>query len=221
MMYNTVKQSIKQQIMIRVALIFCVVIISGGVTIWGMSKVRGYSKSTEQATSMHTLVLTAEKSHYSWVENLSSSIAMGTEFTGTTDYRSCTLGRWLYDSNNPAAQDRELQSIIEEIKSIHQVIHESAQTILNTSDSNEANRIYLENTMPNVDKLIALLDKVAASTEQQMDEDQAGLVSWVSRTEIIYFITILVILMVSILFVFYIFKEIIHPVEVITESSKE
>ena len=43
------RQSIKQQVMIRIALIFCIVIISGIVTIIGMRRVRECNKSTEQA----------------------------------------------------------------------------------------------------------------------------------------------------------------------------
>ena len=85
------RHSIKQDIMIRIALIFLVVIVSGIVTISGMGKVRKYSKSTEEWTEIHSLVLTAEKAHYGWVENLCSAVAMGTEFTGSTDYKE--IGR--------------------------------------------------------------------------------------------------------------------------------
>ena len=85
------RQSIKQQVMIRIALIFLCVIISGIATVSGMKKVRAYSESTERATQIHNLVLTAEKAHYSWVENLCSAVALGTEFTGSKDYKTCVL----------------------------------------------------------------------------------------------------------------------------------
>ena len=91
------RHSIKQDIMIRIALIFLVVIVSGIVTISGMGKVRKYSNSTEEWTAIHSLVLTAQKAHYEWVENLCSATAMGTEFTKSTDYKGCVLGKWFYD----------------------------------------------------------------------------------------------------------------------------
>ena len=47
------KRSIKQEVLIRIALIFVVVIISGLVIISGMKRIRRYSVSTDQATKIH------------------------------------------------------------------------------------------------------------------------------------------------------------------------
>lgn len=129
------KRSIKQGIMIRVALIFFVLIVSVIVTLSGMSRVKRYSKSTEQATSIHSLVLTAEKAHYGWVEGLCSSIALGTKFTGSTDYKGCVLGSWLYGSDIANVDNQEILRLVEEMKPIHQAIHESAQTILQMNET--------------------------------------------------------------------------------------
>ena len=120
------KQSIKQQVLIRVALIFIVVIVSGIVTLSGMKRVRLSSKSTEQATQIHALVLTAEKAHYGWVENLCSAVALGTEFTGSTDYKTCVLGSWIYGPELEEVEDQRIHQLVREMQPIHQAIHESA-----------------------------------------------------------------------------------------------
>jgi len=54
---------------------------------------------------------------------------MGTEFTGSKDYRTCVLGNWFYSSDLSGVDSRILE-LIEEMKPIHQAIHESAQIIL-------------------------------------------------------------------------------------------
>jgi len=208
--------------MIRIALIFLCVIVTGLVTVSGMNKIKAYSKSTEQATEIHSLVLTAERAHYSWVENLCSAVALGTEFTGSKDYKGCVLGKWFYQSDLSMITDSDLLRLIEEMKPIHQAIHESAQTILdlNSTDPAQARQMYLEVTKANVDKLVSLLDQVAGITEEQVKDNQSGLFSWVSRSELISIVAVVVILIVSALLMLYVMKGIVAPVQVITGASR-
>ena len=215
------KQSIKQQVLIRIALIFFVVIVSGILTISGMAKVRKYSESTEQSTAIHSLVLTAEKAHYSWVENLCSAVTLGTEFTGSTDYKGCVLGKWIYGDAS-SVEDADILRLVEEMKPIHQAIHESATEILTVNKTNpeQAHQMYLEDTKVNVNKLVALLEEVGAVTEKIVDENQIGLSSWVTKTEYMSVFTIVIILIVSIMLVMYVIGKIVKPIEVITESSR-
>ena len=216
------RHTIKQEVMMRVALIFFVVIVSGIITFSGMNNVRGYIRSTEEANKLHSLVLSAEKAHYGWVENLCSAIAMGTEFTGSKDYKTCVLGKWFYDSDLSTIDNAEIHQLIEEMKPIHQAIHESAQIILdmNQTDPEEAKRLYLEDTKVNVDQLVAILDKVGAITEAQVRENQSGLLKAVSGTEAISLGSIAITLIVCILLVLYVMSRIIRPLQTITESSR-
>lgn len=216
------KHTIKQEVSIRIALIFLVVIISGIVTISGMNRVRRFSESTDQANQIHALVLTAQKAHYGWVENLCSAVALGTDFTGSKDYRTCVLGKWFYESDLSSITDPEILNLIEQMKPIHQAIHESAQIVLDTNRTNpeEAHRLYLEDTKANVDKLVALLDQVAAETEAQVQENQSGQTSAVTRTEVFTLITVAIILIVCVLLVLYVISRIIKPLQIVTESSR-
>ena len=79
-------KSIKRSVWIRVIVILAVVVISAIFTVNGVKKIRVASNNTAKATKIHTLALAGEKAHFSWIENLSSSINLGTEFTGSTDY---------------------------------------------------------------------------------------------------------------------------------------
>ncbi len=215
------KRTIKQEVMKRIILIFLVIIASGILIFSGMNRVKRYSKSTEEAMKIRSLVLTAEKAHYSWVENLCSAVTLGTEFTGSKDYQGCVLGKWFYGSDLSGVSSDILQ-LIEEMKPIHQAIHESAQTILdvNQSDPEEARRIYQEVTKANVVKLVGILDQVAAITEEQVSDNESSLMSAVSMTELISFLTILVILVVCVLLLLYVIGSIIKPLQTVTESSR-
>lgn len=208
--------------MIRIALIFLCVIISGIATVSGMKKVRAYSESTERATQIHNLVLTAEKAHYSWVENLCSAVALGTEFTGSKDYKTCVLGNWFYNSDLSRIDNSEILRLMEEMKPIHQAIHESAQTILdmNATDPAQAQQMYTDITKANVTKLVVLLDQVAELAEEQVADNQSGLFGWVSRTEVISIVTTLIVLIVSVLLMVYAIKGIVAPIQIITGASR-
>ncbi len=216
------RHTIKQEVMMRVALIFFVVIVSGIITFSGMNNVRGYIRSTEEANKLHSLVLSAEKAHYGWVENLCSSVAMGTEFTGSTDYKTCVLGNWLYGADLAESTDQELIKVAEQMKPVHQAIHESANTVLelNKTDALAAREMYLNTTKANVVKLVGYLEDVAALTDREVADNQEKLFRAISNTEIISAVTIIVTLVASILLVLYILGKIVRPLGIITESSQ-
>ena len=215
------RHTIKQGVMIRIAIIFVVVIISGIVTVSGMNQIRRHSEATELATEINALVLTAEKAHYGWVENLCSAVAMGTEFTGSSDYQGCVLGKWLYGSERSKIENQEIVRLMEEMKPIHQAIHESAQQVLTLKETDQAAAIdfYLNNTKANVVNLVGILDQVAQITEKEVAANQAGLITSESTTKVISIFTVAVTLVVSILLVVYILKQVVKPLQVVTESS--
>ena len=128
--------SIKKAVWLRVAVIFFALVISWVSTIGGLTAINRYNASTAQATNLYIMALDAEKAHFSWVENLSSAINFGTEFTGSTDYTSCSLGNWLYNTDTATIQDARIITLMEEIKPIHQSIHESATSILQLDKTN-------------------------------------------------------------------------------------
>lgn len=215
------KRTIKQEVMIRVVLTLVAVLVSGWVTISSMGNIRGYTKTTEQATEVHALVLTAQNAHNSWVENLCSAISMGTEFTGSKDYKTCVLGNWFY-SSDLSGLSPEMLDLIEEMKPIHQAIHESAQTILdlNATDPDGAKEMYQSVTKANVTRLIAILNQVAELTQAEVDSNAGHLQRSVIGTEIASAIVMVVILILNILLFLYVLHNIVAPILKITESSR-
>ncbi len=216
------KRTIKQEILIRVALVFLAVILSGIVTIVSMNASKSYTRGMDQAVEINSLVLTAEKAHYSWVENLCSAVTMGTEFTGSKDYKTCVLGKWFYESDLSGVDSRILE-LIEEMKPIHQAIHESAQTVLdlNETEPEQANEMYLDVVKADVNKLVAILDQVSEITQGLVDDSQDSLNRSINVTEAVSIVTVLLILVVNVLLVLLVVKRILMPIQEITESSRQ
>lgn len=220
---DEMKKSIKTAVWLRVAAIFLTIIISGGVTILGIQGISSYNTATAQANDIHTTALNAEKAHYSWIENLSSAIGLGTEFTGSTDYTACSLGKWLYGTDTSALPDARLAELIEQIKPLHQAVHESAVEILALRESDVAGAAtaYLEGTRANVTKLIALLDEVVSISKDLVERYERDLGIAILFTTVLTIATIVLILIVSYLLIRYIVSYIVNPLQTITVSGKQ
>ncbi len=216
------KRTIKQEVLIRVALVFLAVVFSGITTIASMSASRSYTRAMDQAVDINSLVLTAEKAHYGWVENLCSAVSMGTEFTGSKDYKGCVLGKWFYESDLSEVDSRIL-SLIEEMKPIHQAIHESAQTVLdlNETDPDQAKEMYQNVVKANVNELVSILDQVSEITQGLVDDSQNSLNRSIYTTEVVSFVTMMLILLMNVLLVLLVVKRILVPIQTITESSRQ
>lgn len=217
------KNSIKKAVWLRVAVIFFALVISGVSTIGGLTAINRYNASTAQATNLYIMALDAEKAHFSWVENLSSAINFGTEFTGSTDYTSCSLGNWLYNTDTATIQDARIITLMEEIKPIHQSIHESATSILQLDKTNPkaAAEMFLNETKVNVNALVSKLDEVISISNDLLAYNEQQLARAILITQIISALTILLIVAASYLLVRYIIRKIVHPIVEITESSRK
>jgi methyl-accepting chemotaxis protein len=216
------ENSIKKAVWLRIAVIFVVIVISGAFTISGLRQVQNYSNATAVATGIHTTALSAEKAHFSWIENLSSAISFGTEFTGSTDYTSCGLGKWLYESDRTEINDAKITSLMDQMIPIHQEIHKSATEILelNAADPQQAQEVYLNETKKNVSSLVALLDQAIEISSAKVSEYERLLRRAIAVTTMIAAGTVVLIIIASMLLIRYVMESIVRPIEMITADSK-
>ncbi len=122
-------RSIKRSILFRVLIILIAVLISGAVTIGSFERVKRASQQEKTMISLNNEVLSAKTAHFQWLEGLNASLNFGDEFTGSLDYKTCGLGKLLYNTNSIYWSD-EIVAKLESMKSIHEKIHESASEIL-------------------------------------------------------------------------------------------
>ncbi|MCI9575217.1 MAG: HAMP domain-containing protein [Clostridiales bacterium] len=219
----TKTHSIKKAIWIRVSAILLMVLICAATIITGISLISATNNSVTKATNINALALGAEKAHYSWIENLSSAINYGTEFTGSTDCTACDLGQWLYGTDPNSLLDPQLGTLIEEMKPIHEEIHDSATEILELNKTNpeRAKDQYLNETKTNVNKLMSLLAEVKTITNDLVIEKEAILNIAIIVTLVCSCVSIALVIIVCMLLVHYTFKKIVSPIQIITKSSQQ
>ena len=214
-------KSIKRSVWIRVIVILAVVVISAIFTVNGVKKIRVASNNTAKATKIHTLALAGEKAHFSWIENLSSSINLGTEFTGSTDYTACDLGKWLYGDRS-GIENKEITALMDKMIPIHEAIHNSAVEILEMNETNhdKAQDMYLNETKENVSSLVALLDEVITLSEADAETYQTTLSRAITATTAVTVVTFIVNIIACLSLVTYVMSRIVRPIQVITTNSQ-
>lgn len=162
----------------------------------------------------------AEIAHYKWCNGLSQTIYADKAFTGSSDPTTCSLGQWIYSSDN--LTDETILSLKNEIEPIHKKLHEDAEETIRllATDPEQAKQFYEQTVQTTVENLIAKLDQIieksegnAAASEQKMN----NVISIVSVLATIFFVLSIICL---ILLIAYVIKNIILPILKLTEESK-
>ncbi|MCI8580356.1 MAG: HAMP domain-containing protein [Dorea sp.] len=214
-------KSIKKSVWIRVIVILIVVVISAVFTVNGVKKIRTASRDTANANKINALALAGEKAHFSWIENLSSAINFGTEFTGSTDYTACDLGKWLYGDHS-GVENQEILSLIDQMIPIHEAIHKSADEILgiNETDHQSAQEMYLNETKENVSNLVAILDQVIELSEADTKTYETTLQRAITATTAVTVVSFIINMIACLSLVTYVMSKIVRPIQVITANSQ-
>ncbi len=214
--------SIRRSILIRVMIILIAVLISGAVTMFGFYKVKAANEKQTNITIINDTILNAQKAHYVWLEGLNSSLNFDTAFTGSLDYQTCDFGKFLYSSDT-SLWPQEVVEYLENMKTIHQQIHNSASEILEMKQTNYegAKNIYINETKQNVATLSNQMDELVAITENLLQESKTEVNKTANMATISAIIVIIIVFLLIILLLGYTVKYIINPILTITQAGKK
>ena len=148
------RKSIKHAVWIRVAAAICSSLMFCAAVNIGIQGIRTAQKQSESATNILEQAQAAEVAHYNWATLLSNTLYAGTEFTGSTDPTTCSLGKWLY--GDAGTDDADILALRTELEPLHKQLHESAKSVLSTLETDaEGAQSYYQNTIrKNVDQLL-------------------------------------------------------------------
>lgn len=216
--------SIKKSVWIRILIILIAISLSAVTTIFGLWGIQKATERKAAAMNLYTIALNSEKAHYVWVESLGSALSFDTPFDGELNYKACDLGHWLY-SNNPddVSSDPKIQKLMEEIKPIHQRIHESAEEILTLKKISpaQAQDLYLNQTKPDVIDLTKKLDAVIAQMYQFVETEQQALMQRILLTLFSMIACLLLVLAACFLLMRYIIPKVVNPLTIITHHAQQ
>lgn len=113
----------------------------------------------------------AVTSHYAWLDNLNISVQTGADFTGSLDYTTCALGKWMSNVDQKDLKDPIISTALQALIEPHKTIHTIAQDVLALSrtDPMAATVMYAEKIKPNVELVITQLSAVSGRYKEMAD----------------------------------------------------
>ena len=144
---------------IRVILLICVL---GLVTLGLQGFLYREYQSLDHAEESRLEIQHVIISHYVWRAQLNSSLQNGTEFSGSLDPASCSLGQWFQQNLNSIQSDPELTALVQQVEKPHTERHATAEEILQLGQTNPdaALRRIAQEVEPYTEEVIQILDEV-------------------------------------------------------------
>ena len=183
-------------------------------------RIQSVQDSNTQAAELLQRAQGAETAHYKWASNLSNALYAGAEFTGSTDPTACTLGQWIYGSEE--ISDPAISSLRSELEPLHKEIHESAThvlSLLKTSPA-QAQNYYQETILSNITTLVGKLDKIVEMETTANNDGLARMHTMILQMQLVCFLCLVLALFCLISLVTYVGKHVVKPILLITDRAR-
>lgn len=122
----------------------------------------------EQCSAQQLRAQEVITAHYQWLEELGHAINTGQDFTGSLDSTTCSLGKWLSESDEGQASDEAIQNALAAIVLPHDELHAAAKQALTLSQTDpEAAYAYFTSNIRS--KITPIHDGLTAISTQMAD----------------------------------------------------
>ncbi len=214
------KKSIKKTVWTRAIAAVASILLFSFVTTANILRIQSVQDSNTQAAELLQRAQGAETAHYKWASNLSNALYAGAEFTGSTDPTACTLGQWIYGSEE--ISDPAISSLRSELEPLHKEIHESATHVLNLLKTSpaQAQDYYQETILSNITTLVGKLDKIVEMETTANNEGLARMRTMILQMQLVCFLCLVLALACLISLVTYVGKHVVKPILRITDQAR-
>ena len=215
------KRSIQTVMTFRLTLMLLMVIILSITSGVAMAQIQEANLKVDEQYEFLLRSVEGKRAHYTWAENLVSSLGMGTEFTGSLDQKSCTLGQWLYADHS--TEGEFIAQKAQEMIPVHESIHSFAQDAIDAKDTDikKAQSIYSNQILPKIQELSSLLDEMNAYCRNEVTQYQQKAEAITSFSIVISIALSILVLLLCVWVYVYVKKQIINPVKSIREGSEK
>lgn len=213
-------KSIKKSVWIRVACAIAAILLMSAVTTASVLRIQAAQSESVEASLLLDHAMTAQIAHYKWSANLSNALYARTEFTGSLDPTSCTLGQWIY--GDLGTDDPEVLALRDKLEPLHKTMHESASHALDQLNSNShlAQTYYQETILGNLGTLVGYLDQVVVRGQTMSRESMEQMQSTLNFMQGLSAVCCLLTLIALVSLVLYVFKGVVTPILSITKNSR-
>ena len=212
--------SIKKSVMIRIVASICSTVLCCIVVNVGMIQIKKADLDNQASLALLQDIQFAEIAHYKWCNGLSQTVYAGKPFTGSSDPTACSLGQWIYGSDD--LTDETIVALKNEIEPLHKKLHENTvETIsLLATDPQQAKQFYEQSVQTTVETLIAKLDQVIEKIAENASASEEKMNDVINTVTVLATVFFALSILCLILLIAYVIKYIILPILKLTEESK-
>lgn len=148
-------QTIRGKIMDGYYAVICSMAIMAAASVLLMWTIRsGYeniSAFQEQEVRAQQVIV----AHYRWLDGLNESILTGKAFSGNLDPATCSLGKWLVETDAKALDDEAMAKAFRDVAEPHRQMHEGAAQLLELSQTERAQAFarYTAEIKPRIERI--------------------------------------------------------------------
>lgn len=215
---------VRLKITLGFGLLMVVTLLLAIVGIIGINQISKTSEHQVFVDESNASAITVGAKHYEWLLNLSNSVFLGTEFTGSLDPTSCALGKWKDGDYYKKTTDKTILSKISALDEPHDAIHNRAKDVieaLKNNDKDTAIKIYNDEIVPNVTKTVSLLNEIASLYNAQSSTSAKLMKSTENLVIIIFISATLLSIIISSILAFIISNGISKPLVRITSAISQ
>lgn len=217
------KKSIRSQIFLGYIITIIIIIFLVAISLVCLSMISQDYRTVSRNRDNQSSTQEAIASHYKWLDNLSESIQSGTEFTGSLDYNTCLLGKWISSTSPTDLADSTINAALNSVHEPHKNIHDLAQSIMEFSrtDSDMAYKEYLNSVKPQVSKVISDLTIISGRYKEIADTAEIELDKLINISIFTSVGFAIIALSLALYFASSISKKISDPISAVSEWSKK
>ena len=175
-------------------------------------------------TEVEARVSSILNSHYNWRQNLTEAVYGGTEFTGSLDPTSCSLGQWLKSEEVEKITDPKLLKILRDIIAPHDFIHNKARdvvSLMKSGDKEEASNILFNEIYPRTSDVINDLGQLYAEYGEMLHEEINGIHQTGKASAVVIITMIIVAFVVSVVLSMLVTTSIVRPLFSVMHTLKD
>lgn len=177
------------------------------------------NKGSDEQTFLDNASISAynvASAHYDWLLGLSNAVFLGTEFTGSTDPETCSLGQWKKSDFVTSTDDTEILNKLKDLDEPHRLIHQKAIEIVNAlknGDKETAAQLYTNEVAPRVTETIKFLKEIASKYTTMAGDYSVQNEATETFITIIFIVVTFIALVFSIALGMIITKGIVNPLQ--------
>jgi methyl-accepting chemotaxis protein len=173
--------TIGKKIALGFGLVLALLVVLSLSSFIGVGRIVGNAKEVIGGGQLNAELAQREVDHLNWAGKVTGVLLNGgTELSVETDSHKCGFGKWYYGEGRGHAEKQfpSLKSLFSEIEEPHKRLHESAIAIkgsLASGETSAALAVYTAQTVPALQSVQGLLNKIREEARGQLISDQAML----------------------------------------------